>query len=106
MLVYLTSLRAGSIQLRAVFKLSRAEVLGNLAHSTLDEIPVKAQRMSTRVHSAQRYVDVRMFGVVVGNSDPLQWTAAQLPLDPTHHLASEPLQIDLLAEFWRDDELP
>src|ERR1035438_10559670 len=49
---------------------------------------------------------MRVLRIVVRRRDPIQRAPANLPLDPAHHLAREPFQIDLSAELWRNDELP
>ena len=62
--------------------------------------------MSVPIHSPQRHVDMGIFRIVVHRRNPLQRGAAKLLLNPAHQLAREPLQIELLAELGRNDELP
>ena len=105
-LVAIAAFCVGGVQLCAVSKLPREEILGDLTHSSLDEITVEAQCPPVPIHAPQRHVDMRMFCIVVRRRDPVQQAAAELPLDPAHQLASEPFQINLLSEFRRNDELP
>jgi hypothetical protein len=63
------------------------------------------ERLSIASDAPQSNMDMRVFGIVMGHGNPLQWTV-QVPLHLAHEFAGELEQIDAVAEFRRDDQLP
>jgi hypothetical protein len=63
------------------------------------------ERLSIASDTPQGNVDMRVFGIVMGHGNPLQRTV-QVPFHLAHKVAGESQQINTVAEFRRDDQLP
>jgi hypothetical protein len=71
-LVDFPSLHVGRIELGAIPKLPRAQILGDFADASPDVIPAEANRMSFRADTSQCDMDVRVLGVVVRRRNPFE----------------------------------
>jgi hypothetical protein len=63
------------------------------------------ERRTVSFHPAQGYVDVRVFGIEMRYSNPLQ-SCVQVFLHFPHQIAGQSVQVDPFAEFRRDDHFP
>jgi hypothetical protein len=86
-------------------ELARAMVLRDRSNAFLHVLPTQMERLSIASDAPQRNMDMRVFGIVMGHGNPLQRTV-QVPLHSAHKVAGESGQIDAVAEFRRDDQLP
>jgi len=86
-------------------ELARAQILGNSANRMFDVVPVQVNWLPLRPYSSERNVDVGMFSVEVTDGNPLQGNTDIL-LDVLHQIARQAREINALAEFRRDYDLP
>ena len=71
-LVHLTTLGRGRIQLRAMPQLAGAEIFSYFADAQFDVIPAEIERATFRADSPERHMHMRVFGVVVGCRHPFE----------------------------------
>jgi hypothetical protein len=105
MLPYLPALCSGGILFCSKPTLPGAEVFRNLTDARFDEIPIKPDRPSCRANSPKCHMDVWVLGIVVRDGDPFE-RGPKVLFHPGDKIASEALQVDSVAEFWRYDQLP
>jgi len=86
-------------------ELPGAQILGNLANSMLDVVPVQVNWLPLRPYSSKRNVDVGMFSVEVTDGKPLQGNPNIL-LDLLHQIARQAREVNPLAELGRHYDLP
>ena len=70
-----------------------------------DVIPVQPECLAAGIDASERNVDVGMFRVEMHHGHPFEGFV-QVGLHATHHVASKSLQVETLAEFGGDDQLP
>ena len=78
--------------------LARAEILGNGPYPVTDVLTVQIKRRSVSFDPAHGDMDVRVFGIEMRYSKPLQ-SRVQIFLHFAHEIASQSVQVDPFAEF-------
>src|ERR1017187_1974586 len=85
--------------------LARAEILGNGPYPVTDVLTVQIKRRSVSFDPAHGDMDVRVFGIEMWYSKPLQ-SRVQIFLHFAHEIAGQSVQVDAFAEFRRNDHFP
>ena len=89
----------------SIAELHRGEMLGYGSEAISDVIPIQFERLAAGIDASERNVDVGMFRVEVRYRYPFE-RRMQVGSHPAHHIPRQSLQVETLAEFGRDYQLP
>src|SRR5205814_1621287 len=102
-LIDLPALRFNSIRDRAMAEFLRQKVFRARSDPGFHILSRKAERLASAVHTPQRNMGMRMFGVVVDDCYPFE-IGLKVPLHPGDELSRVILKIDSVPELGRDDD--
>ena len=102
---HLPAKRKRGVLFRSISELHGSEMLGNGSKTVLDVLPIQFELHSLYIEASQSYVNMRMLRIEMRYSHPFD-RCAEIGLDSAHYVPREALQIETLAEFRGDDQLP
>jgi hypothetical protein len=93
------------VRLVPIPNLTRAKILGNGTYPVADVLAPEIEWGAIIFNSAQSYVNVRVFGIEMWDSNPVQ-ARPQILFHPADEITTQLVQVDSFAEFRRYDHFP
>ncbi len=97
--------RKRGVLFRSISELHGSEMLGNGSKAVFDVLSIKFELHSLHIEASQSDMNMRMRRIEIDYSRPFD-RRSEIGLDTAHHVTREALQIETLAEFRGDDQLP
>ena len=97
--------RKRGVLFRPISELHGSEMLGNRSKTVLDVVSIQFELHSLYIEASQSYMNMRMLRIEMCHSHPFD-RRAEIGLHTAHYVSREALQVETLAEFRGDYQLP